>query len=89
MMCDWCKQQEIPRANYGGKPLCDACWLDKAIYSEYCSRCFKRDSHANPVDVRYSYGIYAGNFCKECCYGFMDHCGIDQPQGSVQDLDDY
>lgn len=40
------------------------------------------------VEDRYSYGVYAGHLCAECCYGFRDHCGIDGEQGDPADLDE-
>jgi hypothetical protein len=42
----------------------------------------------NDVEERYSFGVYAGIFCRECCLKYQDHCGIDQPQGSPNDLDE-
>lgn len=40
------------------------------------------------IEERYSFGVYAGMFCDKCCYRYRDHCGIDQPQGSPNDLDE-
>ena len=40
------------------------------------------------VEVRYSFGVYAGKMCTDCCHGYRDNCGLDQPQGSPQDLDE-
>ena len=40
------------------------------------------------IEERYSFGVYAGLFCDECCKRYRDHCGIDQPQGSPNDLDE-
>lgn len=40
------------------------------------------------VAERYSFGVYAGKFCDNCCYKYRDHCGLDQPQGSPDDLDE-
>lgn len=40
------------------------------------------------VESRYSYGIYAGRLCRECCYGYRDHCGIDQEQGNPYTLEE-
>ena len=40
------------------------------------------------IQERYSFGVYAGKFCRDCCKRFRDHCGIDQPQGSPNDLDE-
>ena len=50
-----------------------------------CNTCQKE---RNDIEKRYSYGVYAGTFCTDCCYRFQDHCGIDQPQGSPNDLDE-
>lgn len=39
-----------------------------------CSRCKQPKPD---VEVRHSYGIYAGRFCDECAYnGYRDHCGL-------------
>ena len=40
------------------------------------------------VEPRYSFGIYAGRLCRECCFGYRDHCGIDQEQGNPYTLDE-
>lgn len=48
-----------------------------------CSRC-----HEDKPDVeeRYSYGVYAGRYCTDCCSSYRDNCGVDQPQGRPEDL---
>ena len=59
--------------------------LDDDVKGDYwCGGCggFKAD-----VEPRFSYGVPAGKRCKECCYGYRDHCGIDQPQGSPAELE--
>ena len=40
------------------------------------------------VEPRCSFGIYAGRLCRECCFGYRDHCGIDQEQGNPYTLDE-
>jgi len=49
-----------------------------------CRKCVSTED----VEERYSFGVYAGILCKECCYGYRDHCGIDQEQGSPNNLDE-
>lgn len=51
---------------------------------ETCTRCGSTEE----VEERYSFGIYAGRLCKECCYGYRDHCGIDQEQGNPYTLEE-
>lgn len=41
------------------------------------------------VRGRYSFGIYAGRLCEDCCWGYRDNCGIGQPQGDPKTLDEY
>ena len=50
-----------------------------------CTNCHKEKVS---VEERYSFGVYAGVFCRECCMRFRDHCGIDQDQGRASDLDE-
>ena len=50
-----------------------------------CRRCRKEK---NDVQERYSYGVYAGILCIPCCSSYRDNCGVDQPQGDPQDLDE-
>jgi late competence protein required for DNA uptake (superfamily II DNA/RNA helicase) len=50
-----------------------------------CSHCHKEKVS---VEERFSFGVYAGIFCRECCMRFRDHCGIDQDQGRASDLDE-
>tara|TARA_R110002110_G_scaffold274753_1_gene489965 strand:+ start:84 stop:386 length:303 start_codon:yes stop_codon:yes gene_type:complete len=52
------------------------------------TRCNKCQKEKAEVEERYSFGVYAGIFCRECCFTYRDHCGIDQPQGSSNDLDE-
>lgn len=41
------------------------------------------------VDEQYSYGIYAGLFCIDCCATYSDNCGHrPEGQGSQADLDE-
>lgn len=53
-----------------------------------CTSCGAEDTPDNDVDLRYSYGIYAGRLCRKCCFNYNDHCGIDQEQGNPYDLDE-
>ena len=50
-----------------------------------CSRCHNK---SDDIQERYSFGVYAGVFCEECCMSYRDHCGIDQEQGLPCDLDE-
>ena len=52
-----------------------------------CNYCHEERIN-NDIEERYSFGVYAGKMCTDCCYGYRDHCGIDQPQGSPNDLDE-
>ena len=52
---------------------------------DVCKRC-RRKRH--DVELRYSFGIYAGRFCVPCCSGFRDRCGLDGQQGDPRDLDE-
>lgn len=59
----------------------------ESIFRTFCNRCgFQKPD----VEVRYSYGVYAGRFCVECAVaGYRDGCGlIDGKQGSASDLDE-
>lgn len=49
-----------------------------------CTHC---GEEKDDVEERYSYGVYAGKLCITCCYSYRDHCGIDQGQGSPEDLE--
>jgi hypothetical protein len=51
-----------------------------------CTSC---GEEKDDVETRYSFGIYAGRLCKKCCMKYRDHCGIDQNQGRVEDLDEF
>lgn len=48
-----------------------------------CSRCQSEEN----VRERYSFGVYAGRLCRDCATGYRDHCGIDQPQGRPEELE--
>jgi len=41
------------------------------------------------VQERYSFGMYAGRLCTECCSKYRDNCGIGESQGRVEDLDEF
>lgn len=54
---------------------------------EECPGC---NQMRDDVDVRYSYGYYAGRYCVPCAKRkYNDQCGIDRPMGNPQELDDY
>jgi hypothetical protein len=50
----------------------------------HCTRCGREAR----TEERYSYGVYAGRLCLECCRSYRDNCGVGQPQGSPNDLDE-
>jgi len=52
---------------------------------EECPKCHEKK---DDIEVRYSFGVYAGKFCTDCCAGYRDNCGVNQPQGSPNDLDE-
>ena len=54
-------------------------------FLDLCSKCGTENSD---IEERYSFGIYAGNLCTACAMKYRDHCGIDQPQGTRQELED-
>lgn len=51
---------------------------------------YRREDCKGPVEVRYSYGVYAGRYCEfHAKHNYRDGCGlIDDEQGSPQDLDE-
>ena len=49
-----------------------------------CTKCGSKTD----VDVRYSFGVYAGRLCLDCCSKFRDNCGIGQPEGDYRELDE-
>jgi hypothetical protein len=51
-------------------------------------RCTKCGEESRDVEERWSFGYYAGRLCRECCYSYRDHCGIDQEMGLPSDLDE-
>ena len=57
---------------------------EKEMETQECSRCHS----TKYVEERYSFGVYAGVLCIDCCTMYRDHCGVDQPQGSPNDLDE-
>jgi len=61
--------------------LAERCSL---LETEECPRC-RQQVPEGQVCRRYSYSVYAGKFCDDCCLGYRDHCG---PQGDPQDLDE-
>jgi hypothetical protein len=48
-----------------------------------CPKCGEKN---RDVCERYSFGIFAGTFCEECCKGFRDNCGLDGEQGSPNEM---
>lgn len=64
--------------------------LEKEFPDEHwdtCTRC--GELKPGKVRERYSFGIYAGRLCDDCCYTYRDNCGLDQPQGNpYSDLDE-
>ena len=50
-----------------------------------CTRCGEN----NNVYPRYSFGVYAGKLCEDCCMKYRDHCGIDQGEGSAREFMDF
>jgi len=50
-------------------------------------RCNSCGEIREDIEERYSYGVYAGTFCTQCCYKYRDNCGIDQSQGNPSDLE--
>lgn len=51
-----------------------------------CTSC---GEERDDVERRYSFGIYAGRLCEDCCHTYRDHCGLDQPQGAVEELAEF
>jgi len=66
-----------------GNPYCVKCCPE---IKERCTSCGKAK---DDVEVRYSFGIYAGRLCVDCCGKYRDNCGIDQPQGRAEDTDEF
>jgi len=56
--------------------------------AETINRCPVCGEPCDYIEERYSFGVYAGMFCDECCKRYRDHCGINQPQGNPNDLDE-
>lgn len=52
-------------------------------HGERCSKC---GQEAEDIEDRYSFGVYAGRLCPECCFKYLDHCGIDGEQGQPEEL---
>lgn len=52
-----------------------------------CPRC-EQQVPQSEVGERYSFTVYAGRFCDDCCFDYRDRCGLDGPQGNPQDLDE-
>lgn len=59
----------------------------EATFHLYCGSCRLKKPD---VDTQYSYGVYAGRFCKECAIkNFRDGCGlVDGKQGNISDLEE-
>lgn len=56
-------------------------------YRLFCSRCQLKKPD---VEEQYSYGVYAGRYCRDCAiHGFRDACGqLDGQQGDPNELDE-
>ncbi len=65
--------------------LFDDYWKEPQKKMGECPKCHEKK---DDIEVRYSFGVYAGKFCTDCCAGFRDNCGVNQPQGSPNDLDE-
>lgn len=52
---------------------------------ELCPGCGKEKPN---VKERYSFGIYAGNLCVDCCGRYKDRCGLGGRQGNQNDLEE-
>jgi predicted amidophosphoribosyltransferase len=52
-------------------------------HGERCSKC---GQESEDIEDRYSFGVYAGRLCAECCLKYLDHCGIDGEQGQPEEL---
>lgn len=56
---------------------------------EELTECPKCHEERNDIAERYSYGIYAGKFCEDCCSTYRDNCGLNGEQGDpYTDLDE-
>ena len=53
----------------------------------FCSSC-GHEGDADEVEPRWSFGIYAGRLCIDCCMTYRDHCGLDFGQGSQAELEE-
>ena len=51
-------------------------------------RCTSCGQVRDDVEERYSYGVYAGRRCVECCGKFRDRCGLDGEQGDPRELEE-
>jgi hypothetical protein len=66
--------------------------IDELDQHETCPRCQEQVA-LGEVCERYSVTgpggrIYAGKFCKQCCYGYIDNCGLDRPYATQADVDE-
>jgi hypothetical protein len=55
---------------------------------EYLQSCCSKCGETEGVEKRWSFGYYAGRLCRECCFSYRDHCGLDQEMGHPSDLDE-
>jgi hypothetical protein len=51
-------------------------------------KCPKCKEQVPYIAERFSFGVYAGRFCDECCSRYRDNCGLNEPQGNPADLDE-
>jgi hypothetical protein len=68
--------------------MTDAEYNERYLTCHKCEATDKSIGGTATVDTRYSFGVYAGVLCEPCCSSFRDNCGVGQPQGSPQDLDE-
>lgn len=61
-------------------------YLAEVLERGICPRCGRKSS---TIDEQYSFGVYAGVFCRDCCRGYRDDCGHGpEGQGNPADLDE-
>jgi hypothetical protein len=78
--------------------ICWECGVAVAVNRGMCVACWDRDQSTcrgcgavrDDVEVRHSFGIYAGRLCRACCSRYADNCGVGRlRQGRVEDLDEF
>jgi len=53
----------------------------------FCTGC-GHEGDADEVEPRWSFGVYAGRLCADCCMKYRDHCGLDFGQGDQAELEE-